>query len=216
MSDLGVVPGGVSVAVLFVPFNGFEMPEATSPLKRKHDAVWDNTGRNELIATVAEKLARKPWKLIREYGINTAAVQLHDRVRQRVVVLVENVEHATRLLKLLPDWEVLHAIPTDDEPWDAEEAPNELPPRGVIATTMYVFRNGVACDILVRATAGTGRLSWDVIRGGYKKAGTTPALVVDIQDENGKREKTDTEIRRREYTEQSLKVLKATEKKGAT
>ncbi|MFM8270780.1 MAG: hypothetical protein ACKODX_00375 [Gemmata sp.] len=205
------------VRVLFLPFNGPEVPDTKSPLKWKREAIWDNAGRNELIAGVAEKLARKPRKVLHGYGISTKVVQLPDRVWQRVVVLVENVEHATRLQKLLPDWEVLHAIPTDDEPWDGEEDPNELPPVGVIATLVYVAKNGIGCDILVRATAGTGKLSWDAIRGGYKKAGTTPALVVDIGDEGGKRERRDTEIRRREYREQGLEVVKATQsKEGAT
>jgi hypothetical protein len=90
--------------VLFLPFNGFEVPEAKSPLKRKHDAIWDNAGRNMLIATVAEKLAQKPRKLIRGYGIDTEAVQLPNRVRQRVVILVENVEHARRLASSRGPW----------------------------------------------------------------------------------------------------------------
>lgn len=204
------------VQVLFVPFHGPAVPDTKSVRKWKQDAVWDNAGRNKLIATVAEKLARKPRKLIRGHGIETKAVHLPERVRQRVVILVENLEHARRLQRLLPAWDLWHAVPTECEPWDGEEDPNELPPVGVIATLMYVAKYGIGCDILVRATAGTGRLSWDAIRGGYNKAGTTPALVVDIEDEFGKRERRDAEIRRREYREQGLDVLKATETKGAT
>ncbi len=203
--------------VVFLPYCGPVVPDTKSVRVWKHDTIWDNAGRNELLATVAEKLARKPRKLIREYGINTEAVQLKDRMRQRVVILVENVEHARQLQRLLPAWELWHAIPTDDEPWDGEENPNELSPAGVIATLMYVAKYGINADILVRATAGTGRLSWDAIRGGYKKAGTTPVLVVDIADEAGKHESRNTEIRRREYTEQGVEVLKAAHmKKGAT
>jgi hypothetical protein len=205
------------VQMLFVPsYSGLVVPETKSVLTWKREAIWDNVRRNERIATVAEKLARKPRKVLREYGINPKGVHLPDRVRQRVVVLVENVEHAWRLQRLLPGWELWDAVPTECELWDGEEDPNEPPPEGVIATLVYVAKYGIGCDILVRATAGTGRLSWDAIRGGYNKAVTTPALVVDIQDEIGKRESRNTEIRRREYQEQGLEVLKSSEKKGAT
>lgn len=207
--------GGVQV--LLVPFDGLAMPDTKSPLKWKREAIWGNAGRNELIAAVAEKLARKPRKVLRGYGIDAKGVQLLERVRQRVVILAEGVEHARRLQRLLPTWELWHAMPTEHEPWDGEEDPNEPPRRGVIATLTYVAKNGIECDILVRATAGTGRLSWDAIRGGNNKTGTTPALVVDIEDEFGKRERKDTEIRRREYQEQGLEILKATQmKKGTT
>jgi hypothetical protein len=205
------------VHVMFLPCNGLEVPDTQSLLKWKHDAVWNNAARNKLVAEVAENLARKPKKVLREYGIGTKAFDLPDRVRQRVVILVENLENARRLQRLLPTWELWHAMPTEYEPWDGEEDPNEPPPRGVIATLMYVAKYGIGCDILVRATAGTGRLSWDAIRGVGNKTGTTPALVVDIQDENGKRESLNTEIRRREYRQQGLEVLKTTQtKKGAT
>jgi hypothetical protein len=206
----------MAIPVVLLPFNGLEVPNTKSVLKWKRDAIWDNAARNKLVAEVGEKLARRPRKLLREYGINPKAVHLPERVRQRVVILVENVEHARRLQELLPAWELWHAMPTEYEPWDGEEDPNELPPRGMIATFMYVFRNGIACDILLRVTAGTGSLIWGSIRGVGNRTGTTPALVIDIRDENGKRERTNSEIRRREYQEQGLEVLKSSEKKGAT
>ena len=205
------------VQVMFVPFHGPAVPDTKSVRKWKHDAIWDNAARNKLVAEAAENLARKPRKVLCGYGIGPNAVHLPDRVRQRVVVLVENLEHARRLQRLLPAWDLWNAVPTECEPWDGEEDPNELPPVGVIATLTYVAKYGIGCDVLVRATAGTGRLSWDAIRGVGNKAGTTPALVVDIEDEFGKRDRRDTEIRRREYGEQGLEVLmEAQTKKGAT
>lgn len=78
--------------------------------------------------------------------------------------------------------------------------------RGVIASQMYAAKYGVRCDVLVRATGGTGKLDWDVY-GGRTANGTTPTLVVDVFDTAGDVECRNAEVRRREYKEQGLVVL---------
>lgn len=198
-----------------VPHRGVAVAGNVPLLKWKRRAVWDNAGRNKLVAGVAAGLARAARRALRELGVEVADVTLPGRPRQRVVVLTETAEHARRLTKLLPGWEVLDAVPVAGEEagWGNGPDPDDDLPPGRVATLVYVFRNGMACDILVRATAGTGKLNWDVIRGGGNKVGTTPALVIDIGDEGGKRESTDAEIRRREYLEQGLEEVRAVTKK---
>ena len=137
--------------------------------------------------------------------VDAKAVSWADRVRQRVVILVEGVEHAERLERLLPAWEVRHAIPLEREPDDVEEDEHEPPPPGVIATLVSVAADGIRCDVLVRATGGTGHLGWDRIRG--LGSIETPALVIDINDQSDGRSRADTEVRRREYRQQGLRIL---------
>lgn len=201
---------GGRVQVLFVPFRGEAVAANPSPLRWKRRAVWDNRERNRLVADVADGLAVAARKTLRKLGVKVGAVRLPDRVRQRVVVLAETAEHAWELEKLLPKWEVLEAVPVEDEHagWGMPPDSEADPPPGTIATLVYVARYGIICDVLVRATAGTGRLNWDAILGRGGRPGTTPALVVDFEDQSGTRERTDAEIRRREYREQGLEVLR--------
>lgn len=198
------------VQVLFVPYPGVAVPQAVPPVERKRRAVWADAGRNKLIAGVAAGMARNARRTLRGLGVDVSDVNLPGRVRQRVVVLAEVAEQARRLKIFLPGWDVLDAVPVEGEyaGWGKEPDPDADPPPGRIATLVYAARYGVGCDILVRATAGTGKLNWDSVRGGNNKTGTTPALVVDIAEHGGDREDTDTEIRRREYREQGREVLK--------
>ncbi len=197
-----------------VPHRGVAVVGNVPPLKWKRRAVWDNAGRNKLIAGVAAGLAKNARRTLRGLGVEVDGVKLPGRSRQRVVVLVETAEQAQRLARLLPGWEVLAAVPVESEEagWGKEPDLDADPPSGTIATLVYTARNGIACDILVRATAGTGRLVWEVIRGGGNKVGTTPVLVIDIADQVGDREGVDAEIRRREYQEQGLKELRTATK----
>jgi hypothetical protein len=196
------------------------VPKGVPLVEWKRRAVWANAGRNRLIAGVAAGLATTARKTLRELGVKSGDLQLPGRARQRVVVLAETAEQARRLGILLPGWEVLDAVPVENEyaGWGTEPDPDDDPPPGKIATLVYAEMYGVSCDILLRATAGTGKPNWDSIRGGNNETGTTPALVIDIADRAGDREHADAELRRREYREQGLGVLEAVVnvKSGAT
>jgi hypothetical protein len=200
--------------VLLLPFRGGPAPGDVSLVERKRRMVWANMGRNKLIAELAVGMARNARRTLRGLGVDDADVNLIDRVRQRVVVLAETVEQARRLMIFLPGWEVLDAVPVEGEyaGWGKEPDQDADPPPGRIATLVYAARYGLGCEILVRATAGSGKLGWDSFRGGCNKKGTTPDLVIDIADHVGDREDTDAEVRRREYREQGLKEVKVTTK----
>lgn len=73
---------------------------------------------------------------------------------------------------------------------------------------MHAARYWAACDVLVRAAGGTGKLNWHQILGGRKTKGTTPVLVIDIADGHG-RARADADVRRAEYREQGLEVLES-------
>jgi hypothetical protein len=209
----------VPTRALFVAFNGQPVAANAPLLAAKRLGVWGNVERNKLVTNVAAGMAQAARKTLRKLGASTKDVILPDRVRQRVVVLAETAEHARRLAKYLPTWEVLDAVPVVPSnycDWEGEPDTDDEQPPGRIVTLVYTARYGIACDILVRATAGTGLLSWDMVRGRSGKAGTTPFLVIDVEDQSGERERLNTAIRRREYTEHGLAELKTTiQKKGA-
>ena len=196
---------GNKVRVLFVPHHGAAAAEREPLREWKRRAVWGNAGRNELVAGVAAGLAERPVKTLRELGAG-AGVRLPGRAERRVVVLAETAEHARRLAELLPGWEVMDAIPTGRNTVGPRDEPGaDDSKRDAIATLVYAARNGVSCDALVRATAGTGGLNWNSFRAGAGDPGTAPALLVDVADESCGRMRTDSEARRREYREQKLK-----------
>lgn len=199
------------VSVIFVPCTGTTVPAGGTTLQRQWGAMSGDDGRNRRIASLAADLAKNPYRTLRRFGITPTEANLPDRVRQRVVVLSETAERARRLKQLLPTWEVLDMVPVEGEyaGWEREPAPDDAPPPGRISTLVYAARNRLRCDILIRATAGTGKLDWDWFR-------TPPALVVDLADriETGKREHADVEARRREYREQGLKEVTVSVKPG--
>jgi len=198
--------------VLFVPFPDRVCVGHLKTLKRKRLMVWDHAGRNVWIARTAEGFVKNARQALSRLGVSAGDVQLPDnRVRQNVTILVENSYHARRLVKFLPRWEVRDAVPvvTDNPWWDVDQDPDETPPPGRISTLMHAVRYGIACDVLVRATAGTGALNWNIIRGGSHREGTRPKLLVDFSDESGGREQADADVRRREYLVQGLVAVRA-------
>ena len=89
-------------------------PGAVTPLARKRLSYWHDGPRNDLLATVAiafragdqETLWRSGLCLADGYDIGT--VGEGDRV---VTLLAESTEHAEELLKRLPGWSLLCAVP---------------------------------------------------------------------------------------------------------
>lgn len=78
------------------------------------------------------------------------------------------------------------------------------PATGHIATLMYAYRYRIACDILVRASAGTGSLDWNSA-GDVRLLDEKPALILDIADVSHPHDKVDVEVRTKEYAEQGLR-----------
>lgn len=202
-----------STGILIVPYHGTLMSTNESLAVRKRLAVWRNSGRNELAAGLAVGLARRPKATLRGLGVDPERVKLPGRTDRRVVLLAETAEHAERLGELLPGWAVLTAVPVtgEDAGWGPEMNPDSEPPPGTVVTLAYAALDGVACDVLVRATAGTGQLNWASFPA-VNRARRSPALVVDIADAGGGRETRDAEVRRREYREHGLRELNVSPK----
>ncbi len=209
-------PTGIT-QVFIAPFPGL-VGQGRTPLERKRRAIWANRERNRWVAGLARGLAAAPRKTLRGLGLSPRTVHLPVRTRQRVVVLAETAEHARNLEDHLPLWDALDAAPvtSPEAGWAAAPDEAEPPPPGRIATLVYAARYGIGCDVLVRATAGTGPLDWASIRAVGFRVGTRPALVVDVADQAGERESTDAEVRRREYFQHGLQLLRPRADQGTT
>ena len=90
------------------------------------------------------------------------------------------------------------AVPLAESGQEKERVENRT--TNAIATVLYVAREGVDCDLLVRATAGTGRLTASLFGPNLK-------LVVDVADMTGDRRQADSQVRVREYRQQQWRVV---------
>jgi hypothetical protein len=81
-------------------------------LERKRFAFWNNATRNDFIAAAARAFSETDEKALWGCGLLLAEGGIRLISRPGVTVLVESAEHARALLRRLPGWEVLDAVPT--------------------------------------------------------------------------------------------------------
>jgi hypothetical protein len=123
-------------------------------LARKRFAFWNNATRNDFIATVARAFSETDEKALWACGLLLAGGGTTLTGRPAVTVLVESAEHARELLRRLPGWEVLDAVP---KPAGAGPAfarqPFKLRPLDrVVVTALAAARLATLdADVLVRA-----------------------------------------------------------------
>jgi hypothetical protein len=195
--------------VILLPSPTMTTCRAWSALKRKRRTLWHNAARNALVARVGLACLGQDKKTLKKMGIpckkRKQGVWTH-----RVVILVENTEHAGALGALLPGWElrdtVLPQEPVDD---DAEEEGMPFH-SGCVVTWMHAVRHNIRASYLIRGTGWRGRIEL----GGEDSWLTPPhsrLIVVDFADEWDVQAHRDTEARVREYQEQGLEVIDNTE-----
>src|SRR5437588_1056185 len=129
-----------------------------SALKRKRRTLWHHAARNHVVAGVGMACLEQDRQALREMGI--PAGRKKGVWTHRVVILVENTEHAQTLGAMLPRWEVLDAVPTL-EPTEAPEEEGTPLTSGSLVTWMHAVRRDVTVDYLIRATGGRGRMGLD-------------------------------------------------------
>ena len=173
--------GGVrvihGVRFLFATCNENPVTGRDSLDEWKRSAVWSNAGRNRLVAALAADSASDLPGVLRGLGVEDRGVRLPDR--PRVVLLAETAAHARCIGGLLSGWAVPNAVSDDNDDNEGRRheprATHAESPPGTVATLVYAARHGVGCDILVRATAGSGKLDWgQSIRGGDSTPGARP------------------------------------------
>lgn len=76
------------IAVIWYDVAGDELPDSLPPTERKRIGIWKNQARNQKIAEIAQSLANKDYKTL---------------------IIVETIQHALELKRLLPDFTVCYA-----------------------------------------------------------------------------------------------------------
>ncbi len=140
-------------------------------LKRK--MVWKNRDRNRFIAAVATAMLARDANALRHHGVPVEpAIEAAGQAPVwRVAVLVESGVHAAELSALLTGWGLMRLEDGKSEDWQFE-------PDGAIVTLSWAAKQGLCCDVIIRADAGLP------VDPGYLGIGTVPFLV-DFRDPGG-------------------------------
>jgi hypothetical protein len=153
-------------------------------LERKRAAYWGNAGRNDLIATVA-----RAFSACDEQALWGCGLLLADdggtppTSRPAVTVLVESTEHARELLRLLPGWEVLDAVPTPPGARPAfPKDPFRLRPLDKVIVTVLAAARLVTLDTDVLVRAGP-ECPLELAGFPPRSAGPRRVLLVDVADD---------------------------------
>jgi hypothetical protein len=158
--------------------------EGVTALERKRRTFWHSDDRNDLIARIAAAFSTGERKQLWEAGLLLAdggGITLTSR--PAVTVLVESTEHARELLRRLPGWELLDAVPT--QPGARPAFPREpfklRPLDRVVVTALAAARLEVVdTDVLVRAGP---ECPLELAGFPPRSAGPRRVLLVDVADD---------------------------------
>lgn len=141
---------------------GPQLPTSADPFEAKQFGVWRHPVRNRRIAALAAAL-RAPGREQLAALFPTIAPVVQGRNDPRVVILVENLEHAVSLLHHLPDWPLIAApdLYTADLPRHAMRVLAQTTAVGTphdqqIRMTAAGAPDLADVDVLIRADAGPG------------------------------------------------------------
>lgn len=174
-----------------------------SALERKRSNIWQNERRNQHIASIAQACRDRDVQALQRAGIvidDPAAVFAGWCSEPRVAVVVEVVEHARELGKLLPGWPQreagqLPAMVAADRDQVVENL--QLTHEAAILSQGYAQQVGIAADIVIVAD-GMSRY-WPEYLGPDCCINGDRMLVIDYQDDFDQQAKQDAEARRQDY-----------------
>jgi hypothetical protein len=155
-------------------------------LERKRFAFWNNAARNDFIAAVARGFSEADEQALWACGLLLADGGITLTGRPAVTVLVESAEHARELLRRLPGWEVLDAVP---KPAGAGPAfarqPFKLRPLDrVVVTALAAARLATLdADVLVRAGPECPLGPLELPGFPPRSVGRRLVLLVDVADD---------------------------------
>ncbi|NQV27566.1 MAG: hypothetical protein HQ518_24720 [Rhodopirellula sp.] len=188
------IPKIIDRAVCILPHrSSVRVPGNATPLERKRSLVWDNAGRNETIANLAERLTAG------DDSVDEVVPYLGGEPI-KCLLLTESWAHAAKLAEQLQGWDAIRFSP---------EAIKEILSTGavggrrivhgrkIITTTAVaaaIFSNGVACYHNVVVWAGGGRRP-----SGCAFLNDVPAII-DIHDKGERRFEGEARNRTRSYS----------------
>jgi len=146
------------------------------PWQRKQELIWHNAARNRYIAGIAQALANRDLAVLHRLGLLTD--HNRDVFRQldcaRITVLVEVVEHARELAKLLPSWNVQSTLES------STPRTQSTSPVLTITTQSHAHRFGlITAGVVLRADGAASQLAKYLRR----PKGCVRALLIDVADD---------------------------------
>ena len=199
--------------VYFMEYKGGYTAKDGIPLcKLKREAVWRNDKRNRLISGLAKAIAYDDFRAI---GAKYPSVSkpLLPKVSERVVVLVENLEHAARLLKFLKGWPIVAGSVADINAHGSQvqyaltegKKPESAVYSDIIITSSALQQ--INCDgVLIRADAGIGLPPFSRKRLTVGDRVPSSFTIIDLTDRHHPYFRKQSQHRKEEYLDQGWVV----------
>jgi hypothetical protein len=205
------------VRAAFASWPGRNRPDEPLGLIWKRRSIWHNPDRNAAIARLAEALAGGDLATLWTYGLFLDGEDdLGHGEKQRVVVLVESLEHGRELGRLLPGWRVLGANEACLADSNEHELAGPIPagqkkyPDRVIMTLAFAHGLGsLETDVIIRADGTPWALDLALASGRTPAIAEQPVLLVDLDDDQDRTARDATWARRRDYRDRGWLVEKA-------
>lgn len=186
---------GTAVRVAWLPAPAYPASRSSNQLERKRENLWHNGDRNGSIANTALAFSSKDEKGLTRLGLGDAANWLGASTASSppfVAIVVENLEHARELQRLLPAWRLVSGtenIPEIDQYLPSENVIVTLPrtEQIILATEIVIYGAGIGNDWI----DNLGPHNWFTC--GERM------LVIDVADDFDPKAVRETEARRADY-----------------
>ena len=165
--------------------------------RQRRESLWRNESRNNTITEIADGFATGRSDAIWQAGLFLDQADPFQGIPDspRVAVLVETVEHATRLSRSLPGWTVCVVRPREIDLSQPQQAANgyRLPERAIVTVVRAERYHHFDADVLIMAIGGSQTYLPRGLSHRWKNI-----LVVDLVDDEGSPE-ADSQQRRHRY-----------------
>jgi hypothetical protein len=202
------------VEVLWVPGQGRPpQHEPESILQLKRHGVWNNEARNRQVARIAREFVSGALEQVQKLLPSAAACRQPMRP-SGMLVMVDNVEHAVKLMPKLPGWPVvlsglanLDGLPAEQRAELDRRRQGEFVPHGCGIVTEAGLGHSTLLwplvGVVIRADAGTGlpAIPNDALLVPACETAPAPLLVVDLDDRHHPELRRRAQQRRRAYLE---------------
>jgi len=168
------------------------------PLARKRAAIWCNSVRNELIAEIAQASADGDLERLESHFRVDPGAPLFTAGGKCTVIVVESLEHARELLRLLPGWEILSAQ-TSNLQASVFQPTNRRIVTMLATSQMPNYR----ADIVIRADGGKGGIRPPAAPSPFEAAARQTVLI-DFVDDIDHAYVTASQSRARSYSDQGF------------
>jgi hypothetical protein len=175
-----------------------------SELERKRAKIWGNDEPNRLVADIVDGLANGCWAVLEALGVDPAIGRRidHSPAPLRSVVVVESVEHARELHRILTTWPIVSDSVADA----AADRDQPVAPGAIVTTAALNRRRLQATDVIVRADGGMGMLDVASIMPCASIVTPPRVLLIDFADAFDSQAAEDTRRRVVDYEQLQYRV----------